>query len=386
MKLAFFDFYFDPARPGISGLSDTIWEMGRAFAALGDDVHIIGPYAKGTVAPAGTTLHRFDLPPINYSNVIGHMLICLRGWYFLKKTVGDADLIHTPEYLSSAIFARCGSLPVVVTTPGNIYERIDSQNNPFDPFTTFIYKFAANISARQCAAINSISDSMKMWWVKTGAPPEKVVTIHYGIDTSAFYPIPDAHKAVSWDATLANVLYIGRLSKEKGVDLLLKAWSNLGVAFPDALLHIVGDGPQRQELETLATQLGLQTRVIFYGWRDKHTLPALYTASFCCVMPSLSEPLGRVALESMACGTPVIGANVGGIPEIVKHQTTGLLFERGDVDGLTGQLRTLLDSPALRDAYGERALRYVQETQSWAAVCQRIKDEIYVPVVKVKQP
>lgn len=189
MKIVLFDYVFEPSRPGITGLSDLVWNWAKHLMAFGDEVHIVAPYPESAQPPKGAIVHRFPVLPIGYRNIVGHILIVLRGWLEIRR-LGNVDLIHAPEYLSTGIFGLLSrDTPVILTVPGNIYERI-AHGNPFDWSATQVFKVAARLSARFCACIIVTSEEMRWWWEKTGAPTSRMVLIPHGVDTELFRPIP----------------------------------------------------------------------------------------------------------------------------------------------------------------------------------------------------
>jgi glycosyltransferase involved in cell wall biosynthesis len=128
------------------------------------------------------------------------------------------------------------------------------------------------------------------------------------------------------------IAMVGRLAPEKGHALFLRAMKDWLFANAKTHLLIVGDGPQRDALHSLVNSLGLTGEVTFTGQRDN--VSELMHMSDVVVVPSLREGLGYVALEAMAAGCPVVAFAVGGLPEIVEHETSGLLVEGGDYPAL----------------------------------------------------
>ncbi len=141
-----------------------------------------------------------------------------------------------------------------------------------------------------------------------------------------------------------KVLYVGRVEMYKGVLLLLKAWRIVSQHAKGAHLTIAGNGAQQKEYENLAATWGLQYRVTFIPHMPYHRLKNLINESAILVAPHLwVEPFGRTVIEGMARGKVVIAANVGGPSEIITHNTTGLLFERGSVQALSHTLEHALN-------------------------------------------
>jgi glycogen(starch) synthase len=158
-----------------------------------------------------------------------------------------------------------------------------------------------------------------------------------------------------------RLLCLGRLSPEKGFDLALKAFALLVDRFPRARLVIAGDGQARAELEHQAAGLGLDRVVEFIGWVAPDKVPALMNASTIVVMPSRREGLPSVALEAALMARPVVATRVGGLPEIVLHEKTGLLVDEGNHSALAEAILLLLNNPRTAAEFGNAARRRVQE-------------------------
>jgi glycosyltransferase involved in cell wall biosynthesis len=140
-----------------------------------------------------------------------------------------------------------------------------------------------------------------------------------------------------------NILYVGRLCPEKGIDTLIEAVSRL--EFP-LRLHVVGDGYQKGDLEQLSSRLGLSDRVIFHGWMPFDKVVDFYLNSQLFVHPARwPEPLGRTVLDAMALKVPVIAADSGGPPWVL--QDAGLTFRPGDSEGLADKIRLVHGTPSL---------------------------------------
>ena len=144
---------------------------------------------------------------------------------------------------------------------------------------------------------------------------------------------------------LRRILFVGRLVPVKGVSVLLGAFGHIASAFPDATLTIVGDGPDRAELQAKAAKLGLDNRVAFTGALSQQQVAARMATSDLFVLPSFAEGLPVVLMEAMASGLPVIATPVAGIPELVEDRVTGRLVEAGDEKHLAWVMRECLMEP-----------------------------------------
>ena len=147
--------------------------------------------------------------------------------------------------------------------------------------------------------------------------------------------------------------------------MLLRAFAPMAARHPDAVLLMVGDGPQRDELQALAAQLSLGTRVRFLGVR--HDMAAVYTLTDHLVLASLTEGMPLVVLEAMACEVPVIASAVGDVPRLLARSTQGRLVPPGDVDALRDALDDAASQPRVRDT---AARDYVRERHCAQAMAQ----------------
>jgi glycogen(starch) synthase len=162
-----------------------------------------------------------------------------------------------------------------------------------------------------------------------------------------------------------RLLCLGRLSPEKGFDLALTAFAAVVRQFHQARLAIAGDGPSRLELEQQAGELGIAHCVDFLGWVVPEDVPALINVSTIVLMPSRQESLPLVALEAALMGRPLVATRVGGLPEVVAHEQTGLLVNTEDSRALADAVELLLHRPAVAIQMGLNARSRAQQLFSW---------------------
>lgn len=168
------------------------------------------------------------------------------------------------------------------------------------------------------------------------------------------WPVPAPSGGFSRDPAREPLfLYCGRLSVEKGVEVLLAAFARLLAEMPAARLRVAGEGPRRAELERMAGSLGVAGAVTFTGWLTPDDVERELARAWALVVPSLwAEPLGLAALEAIVRGVPVLASSQGGLGEIVEHGVTGLLVPNGDDAGLA----RLLEAVARGRAFPSRRL------------------------------
>jgi len=172
------------------------------------------------------------------------------------------------------------------------------------------------------------------------------------------------------------LLCLGRLVPQKGFGLALRALASLVDHFPHVRLIIAGDGPDRPKLEQQARELGLSQVVEFVGWVEPDRVPALMNAATMVLIPSRFEGLPQVAIQAALMGRPIVAARVGGLPEVVVHRQTGLLFERENVVALAEAISVLLDHPERTIHLGQAARLRAQEMFSWER-CIEAYDTLY---------
>lgn len=215
------------------------------------------------------------------------------------------------------------------------------------------------------------------------ANASKLVVIPPGVDVCHFYPIPadEAKLYVGLKPYDRMVLYVGRIEPLKGVDTLIQAMSCLQWK-EDRPVHlaIIGGDPaaspremssEMARLQKLCDDLSVGQTVVFLGKRDQDKLPYYYSAAELVVMPSHYESFGMVALEAMACGTPVIASEVGGLAYLVRDGETGITIPDQEPDTLCEKISWLLNDRDLHDTMSQRAVEYAQD-YAWEKISAQI--------------
>jgi glycosyltransferase involved in cell wall biosynthesis len=292
------------------------------------------------------------------------------------------DAVLAAEYVSAAVVAAYyPTVPVVFTTPGNVYERI-AVSNPYDWSTTQVYRLATAVANRRCAHVIAISRYMRDWWIRSGAPAERTTVIPHGTDVEYFRPVPGARARLGIAETEQTILYVGRLSREKNVDLAIRAVAALAEGRPHLRMRIAGTGPLEASLRQLARELGVADRVLFLGWIDRAQIPLHYSAADVFLLPSHSEALGRVILEAMACQCFVAAPAVSGPPDVITDGVTGALLPPNDVAAWHEPLARALDDASWRMTISAAARRHVEAHYAWPVIARRIRDEALGPAIE----
>jgi len=231
----------------------------------------------------------------------------------------------------------------------------------------------------------TLAERAQLQWIYK-ADIGKIVIIPPGVDLSHFYPIPvdEARAFIGIGSGEQMVLFVGRIEPLKGVDTLIQAMSCINFEEVSSgkpiLLTIIGGDPdvdpedmtlEMSRLQKLSNDLYLGKMIIFLGKRGQDTLPYYYSAADAVVMPSHYESFGMVALEAMACGTPVIASQVGGLAFLVQDGVTGYHVPDDDPIELCDKLKLILSDHELRRTLGSQAKNHAQE-YSWEKIAEQV--------------
>lgn len=222
--------------------------------------------------------------------------------------------------------------------------------------------------AKKCDVLIVPGTKHRDYFLKLGVPINKILLAPNATETSLWTTVQ--RKDIREELKLSDrgiALYVGRLIKRKGVDILIRAFSHTP---PENTLIIVGKGEQRKELEDLVTDLGINDRVIFTGYVPDCILQSYYESADVCIVPSRGEgmfdPWVFVVNEAMHCGVPVIATNaVGAAYDMIKDGITGFIVQEGDVSSLARALNEVLGDRFLSKKMGQNAQKLEQQMFSY---------------------
>jgi glycosyltransferase involved in cell wall biosynthesis len=218
-----------------------------------------------------------------------------------------------------------------------------------------------------------------------GVPTEMIEVVLPGLDIDAFGSMENRDKIraeLGVDADKHLVLYIGRLRPVKGTEYGIKAFARAVNQNPNMHMALAGEGDQLKYLRQLVYELGIEEKISFLGVRND--LPELLSSADCVLIPSLTEGFPRTAVEAMAAGRAVIATRVGGIPEAITHDETGILVPVKDVDAMATALVRLAGDKSLQAKLGAVARRHVEQNYSVEKYVARL-DDIYSRLSEVSR-
>ncbi|TAM42339.1 MAG: glycosyltransferase family 4 protein [Burkholderiaceae bacterium] len=279
----------------------------------------------------------------------------------------DFDVIdahyYYPDGVAAALLARRFSKPFTVTARGSDINLIATYAIP-----RRLMRWASHRASGSIAVSRALSRAM----TKIGMPSSRLVMMPNGVDLKLFHIQPQAaaRATLHWPAQ-PTLLSVGNLVESKGHHVAIEALCRL----PGFHLVIAGVGPDREALECLANRLQVMPRVRFLGWVNQQQLADCYAAADILVLLSSREGWPNVLLESMACGTPVVATNVGGVPEIVTSPSAGRLLAERSVDNVVTTVTELWQNLPSRSevfSHAERA-GWQSTTDAQVSLFSRIK-------------
>ncbi|MGI9145515.1 MAG: glycosyltransferase [Chloroflexota bacterium] len=359
------------------GMNVYVRELGRALAARGVGVDIFTRRQSADVADVveyalGARVIHLDAGPrrhVDKYDVLDYLPDFACGVQRFRALTGVSyDVIHSHYWLSGRLgllFADHWGVPLVSMfhTLAQLKNRVAETAAEREQAVRYEIERRTMAGSDRVVALTAIDRKQT---IRHYGAPTPISVIPGGVDLGHFAPHPqaEARAALGLGSSEKIVLFVGRIQRLKGLEVLLRAFSQLNDL--NARLLIVGgqkgtshEGREITRLHQLATRLGIAERTTFVGAVTHARLPLYYSAADATVMPSSYESFGLVAVESLACGTPVVATRVGGLTSIVHDGETGFLVPWRDADLFAERLRQMLEDEPLRQRLGGQARKSV---------------------------
>jgi glycosyltransferase involved in cell wall biosynthesis len=381
-----------------------VYELARSIGRLGWTVDVFTRWSSpktSQIARMGENVRVIRLPagPLEFipkEQLFPYMQAYIDSFMAFKQTHKlDYLLLHGNYYLSAWAAVQIGKqlgIPVVSTfhTLGIVKHRA---LNSFDPSPDDRIEKEKDVMQGEDRII-ATSPVMKDEIVTMyGMPAKKIVVIPGGVNLKRFTPLPQhiARRVLSINPNKIIILYVGRMERRKGIDTLIEAMSFLVQKMPEKRkvmrllisggearkgigLEGIPEKTEKERLKKLVESLGLKDIVRFTGNIDRENLPFYYASADVTVVPSYYEPFGLVPLESMACGTPVVASNTGGLMYTIKDGKTGSLVSPKDPAGFADKIYELLENATTRKYFRENGIDRVTRMFSWESVGRQMSD------------
>ncbi len=361
--------WFTDTLEDVNGVTTTIRKMTAAAKAAGRDVTIVTSRPEISIEglpimnfpPVGEfELPEYELQKLSFPPVL-NILDWVQRWGFTEI------IISTPGPIGLCGLLAAKMLGIRATgiyhTDFPQYVSILTDDSFFETLTwDFMHWFYSQLDL---LLVNS--EFYKQCWIQRGIPASRIEILPRGLDTDLF--TVSRRDAGFWQAhggadNRRTLLYVGRVSKEKDLDLLVPAWKSIKSAVPDVQMAFVGDGPYRTELA------GLLPDAIFTGYLGGAELAAAYASSELFVFPSTTDTFGNVLLEAQACGLPAVVSDIGGPKELIRQGVDGFVTPALDAPAFADAVIRILKDPALRQSMSLAALDAVKD-RNWQAAFEK---------------
>jgi glycogen synthase len=367
------------------GLARHVRKLSEPLAALGHEVHVLSR-GDESMAPEeevdGVAVHRVREPsrPRELGEFVTWVEHMNADMLAAGVELGDRvefDLVHGHDWLVAVAgdhLARRFRCPLVVTIHATEYGRHQGwvDEHP-QSYIHGVERWMANRADQVITCSHYMRGHVADIF---GLEESRVTVIPDGIDPLDLQPAEDLDRLRARFAAAEErlVLLIGRLVYEKGFQLALDALPRLMARVGGVRFVVAGSGTHEQALRAQATRLGLDRHGTFVGWIGDDVLHSLYRIADLCVVPSIYEPFGLVALEAMVSGCPCIVADTGGLREIVPgDDRVGLRFNGGDAEHLAAMVERLLTDRELRDRLVTEAFEHVLR-YDWGDIARQTAD------------
>ena len=361
--------WFTDTLDDVNGVSTTIQRMSGALLSIGKEIEVM--VSRKEVSLPGIPLKNF--PPIGEFELPEYELQKLSFPPLLQiidhlQTGNFTEVIIStpgPVGLAALCAARVLGLPTsgIYHTDFPEYVRILTEDSLMESLTwNYMHWFYA-----QMDLIYVNSDHYRQCWEERGIASEKLRILPRGLDTELFHPSKkqaDFWKNRGLRENEIGVLYVGRVSREKNLDLLAASFRRLYAAGIPVRPLIVGDGPYAVMMKELLPE------GIYTGSLHKEELASAYASADFFVFPSTTDTFGNVVIEAQASGLPVIVSDVGGPKDLVQDQVDGLITKGQDLDALTSAVKLLAGNVALRKRMGEASRARVAE-RDWSRAARQ---------------
>ncbi len=370
----------------VGGIARHVQELSEALAQLGDEVHVITashPDAPAEVVENGVHLHRVGTPFHPQEDFMGwiyalNLAMEARTSALLEETNSRVPtLLHAHDWMTcpaGRTLKHRYRIPLIATIHatehgrhGGIHSDLSRVIHQIEWELTYEAWRVIVCSAFMQSEVHSVLN----------VPWDKLDVIPNGIHAEKFeFEFPEAERK-AFRARYAQpdeplIFFVGRMVREKGVQVLLQAFPIVKARFPQARLVIAGGG-YRKHLEEFVRFLHLETSVRFLGFIPDEELLKLYRVVDVAVYPSLYEPFGIVALEAMAVGVPVVVSDAGGLKEVVQHEQTGILTWAGNAESLAWGILRVLEDPEGAQRRAQRAQKTVRREFNWRKIARQTR-------------
>lgn len=371
MKILMLSWEYPPKNVG--GLAQHVSHLSRALVKHGVEVHVVTAGGDGAVPYEecdGVKVHRvntYSLSAPDFRTWVLHLNFSLLEYTVtLINTLKNVDVIHAHDWLvayTGRAAKHAFQLPLIATIHATEYGRNHGLHNEDQRYISDV-EWWLTYEAWQVIVCSTYMKRELNGFFEL--PADKISVIPNGINVEDYQM-----KANTNPGHEKYVFFIGRLVREKGVQVLIDAAPKILHTFPEARFIIAGTGPYEEQLRARVREHRLEHRFHFAGYVNDQLRIKLYKQSSVAVFPSLYEPFGIVALEAMAAGTPLVVADTGGLGEIVEHGIDGLKCYVGSPDSLADNIMAVLGNRSFAERLKNSAYAKARDKYSWFEIAKQ---------------
>ncbi len=372
----------------VGGLARVVAELSKQLVKQGCEVHVVTadhPGASEHDTDKGVFVHRVktqtDWTP-DFLTWVARLNFGLLQYAIELHRKTPFDIVHAHDWMvadAAWVMKKGFGVPMVATIHATEGGRMHGIHNDLQ---RYISQIEWRLTFEAWEVIVNSQHMLKELQSQFKMPADKLVVIPNGIDPELFDfqfdPGPLRRQFATEHQKIC--LFVGRMVREKGVQVLLQAAQSISAAVPGTQFLLVGTGYYLDELKALAANLGISHNVHFLGYISDQELLRLYKIADVVVIPSLYEPFGIVALEGMAAQVPVVTSDAGGLIDFVEHLETGVTTYAGDVGSLSWGILEVLRNKALADKLRTVAHDKVKHIYNWQVIAKRTL-ELYEKVL-----
>lgn len=373
----------------VGGVAVHVSELARALELHGHDVHIFtrrGPGQKEDECIEGVWHHRVDFDPYPdfVDGVYGMCHAMAQRFSATQQLKGRFDIFHAHDWLAVPALMeirRLHGTPTVLTMHSTEFGRCGNQ---FYDGPSARVRYLEHQGTHEADRVITVSRTLQReiaWMFEV--PGEELAVIYNGIRPSSASDRPQASEVrqeFEMERESPLVLFAGRMTCQKGPDLLLGAVPEILHRAPEARVVFAGEGDLRPRLEAEAWQRGIAHACRFLGHRSSADLKRLYHAADLVVVPSRNEPFGIVILEAWDASRPVVATENGGPSEFVWHEVTGLKI-RDREESIAWGVKRVLQNPGWGKWMGRNGRLAVETAFSWESICRKT-EQLYLDLLR----
>ncbi|MEG6616121.1 glycosyltransferase family 4 protein [Peptococcaceae bacterium 1198_IL3148] len=378
MRILMLSWEYPPKSVG--GLAQHVYDLTKAMAQQQAEIHLItigSPGVPDYQLVDGVHVYRVIPYQVSSPDFITWVMqlnvaILEKCLSLIKDLTKPFDIIHAHDWLvayAARALKHALNVPLIATIHATEYGRNNGLHNELQRHISDIEWWLCYEAWRVIVCSNYMRGELRHVFQ---VPEDKLIVIPNGVDVENFTVKETNVNRENYAAANEKIVfYVGRLVREKGVQVLIDAIPKILHYHPNTKFIIAGKGPNEIALKRQAKKMGVEQHIYFTGYVNDNTRNNLYQLSDVAVFPSLYEPFGIVALEGMAAQTPVVVSDTGGLGEIINHGINGLKAYVGNENSLADNILHILLNPESAKRMKEQAYQQVMAKYNWGSIAKQ---------------